>query len=206
MSAVVVCVCLNGEYKYLVGKESVFLRDTVSRDVLHPFEHATLPTKLNPSAVHGYFSEIARQLGVIHNTRVQYDTPKYDPETGEASVRLRVLNIVGYKYGITKGGIEDVDECDLKNTAIREFKEEVADIDIPPERFVLKEKGHRNIYELEVSTFEYIQIMEEIINRYDTLYGELFGIRFLTKEEITAKWSMFNSISKQALTLCFKTQ
>jgi hypothetical protein len=198
MSAVVVGVCLNGEYKYLLGKESVFLRDTVSRELLHPFEYATI----DYSAVHGYFSEIARQLGIIYSTRVQYDTPKYDPETGEASVRLRVA---GNKYGITKGGIEDVDNSDLKNTAIREFKEEVADIDIPSERFVLKEKGERHIYELELTTSEYIQILEETINRHHTLYGELFDVKFLTKEEIVAKWNSLNFISRHALTLCFRT-
>jgi hypothetical protein len=206
MSAVVVCVCLNGEYKYLIGKESIFLRDELSRDSIFPFEHATLPANLDKDAVHGYFSEIARQLGVIHNRRVQYDTPKYDPETGEASVRLRVLNIAEYKYGITKGGIEAIDNCDLKNTAIREFKEEVADIDIAPERFVLKDIGQRNIYELELTTSEYIQILEETINRHDTLYGELFGIRFLKKDEVYMKWNSLNFISRHALTICFKKQ
>ena len=206
MSAVVVCVCLIGEYKYLIGKESIFLRDELSRESIFPFEHAKLPLNLDQNAVHGYFSEIARQLGVIHNRRVQYDTPKYNPETGESSVRLRVLNITEYKYGITKGGVENIDNGDLKNTAIREFKEEVADIDIAPERFVLKHVGQRNIYELELTTGEYIQIMEEIINRHDTLYGELFGIRFLTKDELHIKWNLLNSISRQALSICFKTQ
>lgn len=204
MSAVVVSVCLNGQYKYLIGKESNFLRDTASREALAPFETAFLPASLNPAAVHVYFGEIARQLGIIYNTRVQYDTPKYNAEIGSATVRLRVLSETGYKYGITKGGIEPIDKSDLLNTAMREFKEEVADIPIHPERFVLKDTGIRNIYELEITTDEYIQILEEINNRHSTMYGELFDIKFLTKEEIYMKWHMLNYISRHALTRCFK--
>lgn len=201
MSAIVAYVCLNGEYKYLIGKESIFLRDTMSREILAPFEYAKLPCNLDISVIHGYFSEIARHIGILYNMRVQYDTPKYNPFTGDASVRLRILSAIGYKYGIVKGGIESVDENDLKQTAIREFKEEIADIHISADRLVLKDQTERNIYELEITQTEYTQILEEIIRRYDTMYGELFDVRFLTKDEIHSKWNMLNSISKHALTI-----
>lgn len=205
MSAIVVYVCMDGQYKYLIGKESSFLRDTMTRETLSPYEYAKLPCHLDISAIHSYFSEIARQVGILYNMRIQYDTPRYNPETGDAKVHLRVLSTVGYKYGVTKGGKETVDENDLQKTAIREFKEEVADLSIAPERFILKESGQRNIYELELTQYEYTRILEEIIKRYYSFYGELFEVQFLTKEEIQSKWSMLNSISKRALSLCFKT-
>lgn len=205
MSAVVVCVCLDGQYKYLIGKESIFLRDTMSRETLAPYEYTKLPRHLDSTAIHGYFSEIARHVGILYNMRIQYDTPYYNPDTGDAHVRLRILSTLGYKYGVMKGGKELVDNNDLQKTAIREFREEVADIDIESKRFILKESAERNIYELILTHKEYTSVLEEIIKRYYTYYGELFEVQFLTKEEIYAKWSMLNSISKKALTVCFKS-
>lgn len=205
MAVVIAYVKDKEGFRFLVGKESIYLRDVMGRALIAPHESNTFPINTSIGDVHEYFSNKAIELSKQFNIHVQYDTPNYDASSGLAKVRFRVLGDKSM-YGVIKGGMELVDKGDPIKTAIREFKEEFLMIPIYNESIKdleVKTQDNRKIYYINLTPLSHL-IPKAIAMRKTFHYGELFESDLLTYSQICMNWRRFNNTSKIALSAFFK--
>ncbi len=208
MATVVVYSKENGIYSFYIGKESSFLRDT-NPEVI-PLESHSFPPNTSIMDMRKHFRVIAHDLSQKYGFRVQFDTPKQNSETHLGKVRFRMEPKTA-KYGIVKGGMEPQDAGNTLNTAIREFREECMNVDIPKAMFVKAPVyktttvplRDRDIYFLDVTRFK-----DKLLLMMDawkhTYYGELYETQFKTQEEVCKLWKKLNTSSKVALETFFQ--
>lgn len=202
MATVVVYIKNKDGYSFFLGKESNFLHDT--EPSVRSLEAHTFPPNTSVIQMRKHYREIAHTLSKEYGFRVQFDTPKQDPETHVAKVRFRILR-KSSKYGFVKGGAEPSDEGDPRKTALREFQEECMDVNIPLEAFVESTtvSNERRTYYLDVTPFQ-TQLLKVMEAWKLTYYGELFETKFLSKKDICRVWNELNNITKLALQSFFK--
>ena len=207
MATVVVYSKENGVYSFFIGQESIFLRDSIP-DVI-PLESHAFPPNTSVIDMRKHFRVVAHTLSQKHGFRVQFDTPKQNPETHVGKVRFR-MEPKSPKFGIVKGGMEAQDGGLSINTALREFREECMNIQLPTSLFVkaqpYKSKTApiqpRDVYFLEVTQFK-DKLLMTMEAWKQTYYGELFDTQFKTQEEVCTLWKKLNITSKIALEAFF---
>lgn len=205
MAVVIAYVKDKEGFRFLVGKESIYLRDVMGRELISEHETHAFPPNTRVGDVHEYFSNKAVKLSKHFNVHIQYDTPKYDSTTGIGKVRFRVLADKSM-YGVIKGGMEPVDKGDPLKTAVREFKEEFLMIPIYSESMIdmgIRTPENRKIYYINLTPLAHL-IPKAIAMRKTFHYGELFESDLLTYSQICMNWRRFNNTSKIALNAFFK--
>lgn len=190
MAIVVVSAKIGDSTKFLVAKESKFLRD------LHP-DISKLEKFQLPGDYFGYYTKQCKKLSRRYGMRVQFDTPDIYPDYTRA--RFRYLE-KDWKYGIVKGTFSTIHDTSTLDTALREFNEEVMKFDDMSRIQDLNVKIHmRDVYALHFT--EPTELYTAIARRTNLYYGELFDIQFMTWDDIQKIWRGFNLISKRALEL-----
>ena len=187
MAIVIVTAKVNNDIKFLVGKESMFLRD-IQPDV------KKYETFMLPGDYMAHYTATCKKLSYKYGMRVQFDTPSVYPEY--TRVRFRYL-AKDFRYGIVKGAKESVDESSL-DTAIREFNEEVMPFD---NRSAFRDMNMvihmRDLYMIHFN--EPTNLCVTIASRTNMYYGELFEMELRNWDELQYIWSNLNVISKRAL-------
>lgn len=207
MAAVVVYATRDGKPIFFLGKESHFLSDLVGREQVRPLEQHVFDKPVSFETMKRHFSEIAKSQSETLGFRVQYDTPRQDLETRIARTHLRFLPKTGNKYGIVKGGMEEVDKCDTLNTALREFQEECMNLPIQPSAFK-KAKSHfpeketplkgRDLYFLNITPILHLFESAKLGRQMDH-YGELFDSDMKTYDEVYKVRNKLNFPSRYAI-------
>lgn len=188
MAIVVVTTQINNERKFLIGKESRFLRD------IHPdiskFEKFDLPGDYM-----SYYTTQCKKLSRRYGMRIQFDTPDVYPTHTRA--RFRYLE-KDWRYGVVKGTYNSHKDSSSLDTAVREFNEEVMtfeDRDLFHDQNI---KIHsRDLYTLHLEDSTSLCIM--IARRTNMYYGELFEMELLTIDELHRIWKNLNVVSKRAI-------
>lgn len=202
MAIVIAYARVGKDLKFLLGKESVYLRDSIGKDIIKPYEEYTFPANATLDHLHEHFSTKAIQMTNEFKEFVQYDNPKKYPD-GIARVKFRVLPDK-FKYGVIKGGMEEFDEGNAKLTAAREFSEEFFAIPVYPEN--LKDSGKdvdgRRVFFLNLTPLVNT-IPNVIASRKRRHHGELFDTDLFTHEQICYIWTRMNNTSRLALNVFF---
>ena len=192
MAAVVVYAMKDGKPLFFIGKESRFLSDLVGREDVRPLEIHDFKKPVSLEIMKRHFTEIAKDQSAKLGFRVQYDTPRQDKTTFIARTHLRYLPPTGVKYGIVKGGMEDVDGGNTEKTALREFNEECMNIPAIYLNKFQKAKSHnptketplkgRDLFFLDITSLQE-SIETAKVGREEDHYGELFESNMMTYEE-----------------------
>ena len=102
------------------------------------------------------------------------------------------------KKGFPKGGMTGQDKGDVKNTAKREFQEEVG-FELNKGKLVSQGKhGGSTIFTYEVTAEEKEAIEKSIKKMEEDRKGELFDVKFLKTTDIEKELSHYNLVSKKA--------
>jgi hypothetical protein len=188
MAIVVVSTLIQNEVKYLIGKESRFLRD------IHP-EVRDMERYQLPGNYMKYYKRTCKKLSKAYGMRIQFDTPDiYETYT---RTRFRYLND-DWRYGVVKGGFDKEKDVNSLDNIIREFTEEVME-------FTNKEAFedmnfsvyNRHIYRLHLS--DPTDLCKAIAHRTNSYYGELFEMELLSWDELKVIWRNLNVVSKRAI-------
>ena len=187
MAIVIVTAKVNHDIKFLIGKESMFLRD-IQPDVK---QYETFPL---PGDYMAHYTATCKKLSHQYGMRVQFDTPHVYPDHTKSRFRYLAND---FRYGIVKGAKESVDESSL-DTAIREFNEEVMPFD---NRSAFRDMNivihMRDLYMLHFN--EPTNLCVNIASRTNMYYGEMFEMELRNWDELQYIWSNLNVISKRAL-------
>lgn len=195
MAIVVVSVKVSDTTKFLVAKESRFLRD------MYP-DISKLEKFQLPGDYISYYTKQCKRLSRRYGMRVQFDTPDIYPDYTRA--RFRYLE-KDWKYGIVKGTFNTLHDATTLDTALREFNEEVMKFDDVSKIQDLNMKIHmRDVYALHFT--DATDLYTAIARRTNMYYGELFDIQFMTWDEIQTIWRGLNLISKRALELIVSSE
>jgi hypothetical protein len=195
MAIVVVSIQTGDIPKFLVGKESRFLRD------VYP-ELSKLEKFQLPGDYMAYYTKQCKRLSRRYGMRIQFDTP--DVYADHTRARFRYLE-KDWKYGVVKGTFSTVHDTTTFDTAVREFSEEVMKLNDVTGIRDLNTKIHlRDLYSLHFQ--DSTDLYTAIARRTNMYYGELFDIQFMSWEEIRALWRGFNLISKRALELIVSSE
>lgn len=202
MAIVIAYVRVGKDLKFLIGKESVYLRDSIGKDVIKPHEEYAFPPDAKLNQLHDYFSAKAIEMTTEFDEFVQYDNPKKYSD-GIARVKFRILPDK-FKYGVIKGGIEDSDKGNLKLTAAREFSEEFFAIPVYPENLIDsgKDVDGRRVFFLNLTPLVNT-IPTAIASRKKRHHGELFDTGLYTYEQVCSMWPRMNNSSRLALNIFF---
>ena len=102
------------------------------------------------------------------------------------------------KKGFPKGGMTGQDKGDVKNTAKREFQEEVG-FELNKVKLVSQGKHNgSNIFTYEVTAEEKEAIEKSIKKMEEERKGELFDVNFLKTTDIEKELAHYNAVSKKA--------
>ena len=204
MAAVVAYAIRDGTPIFFIGKESRFLSDLIGRESI---ERHTFDKVVSVETMKSHFTDAAKAESIKVGFRVQYDTPRQDPNTLVAKTHFRYLPEQGIKYGIVKGGMEAVDAGNTLNTALREFSEECMNFPVNACEFQ-KSTTHvptnetplkgRDLYFLDISralsAFETTRV-----DRLADHYGELFDPGMMTFDELRKTRRKLNFTSLYAI-------
>ena len=187
MAIVVVSVQAD---KYLIGKESRFLRDLYP-EVAHQ-ERFQLPGDYMK-----HYKTMCKKLSKKYGIRIQFDTPNiYEDYT---RTRFRYLRS-DWRYGVVKGGFQAEKDKTTLDNAIREFNEEVMNFEDKNQFEPLHTKVHnREVYKIQFQ--DPSELCAAISQRKTMYYGELFDVELRTIDSIKSIWRNVNHVSKQALQL-----
>lgn len=190
MAIVIVSAAVPNDVKYLVGKESRFLRD------IYP-EVRDMERYPYPGDYMAYYTRTCKKLSRKYGMRIQFDTPDIYPMY--TRTRFRYLQD-DWRYGIVKGGFENTKDRTPLDNAIREFREEVMDY---PNEEAFEDMGiklyGRHVFRLHLD--DSTGLCKAIAHRTNTYYGELFEMELLTADELRKIWRNLNVVSKRALEL-----
>jgi hypothetical protein len=188
MAIVVVSTRIHNEVKFLIGKESRFLRDIHS-------EVSKLETFQLPGDYMNYYTCMCKKLSRKYGMRIQFDTPDIYPTHTRA--RFRYLE-KDWKYGVVKGTFNHHKDSTSLDTALREFNEEVMPFE---DRDLIEDTNvqihSRDLYTLHFEDSTNLCIMTA--RRTNMYYGELFEMELLTWDEIQTIWKNLNVVSKRSL-------
>jgi len=188
MAIVIVSTQIQNQTKFLIGKESRFLRDTYP-DVKH-MERFVLPGDYM-----SYYTTQCKKLSRKYGMRIQFDTPDVYSEFTRA--RFRYLE-KDWRYGIVKGTFNQQKDTNTIDTAFREFNEEVMPFEDKYLFCNLKIQVYsRDLFELELT--DPTDLCKMIAKRTNMYYGELFEMELLTWDEIQRIWKNLNVVSKRSL-------
>ena len=102
------------------------------------------------------------------------------------------------KKGFPKGGMTGQDKGEVKNTANREFQEEVG-FELNKVKLVSQGKhGGSNIFTYEVTADEKEAIEKSIKKMEEDRKGELFDVKFLKTTDIEKEIAQYNATSRTA--------
>lgn len=194
MAIVIVSTTVGNVTKFLLGKESRFLRD------IHPDVKKNEKFQL-PGDYMNYYTQTCKKLSRLYGMRVQFDTPDIYPEY--TRTRFRYLEY-DWRYGIVKGSYESTIDKNTLDTAVREFSEEVmefTDREAFEDMNVVVHK--RDLYSLNFT--DPTNLCKTIAYRTNTYYGELFEMELRTWDEIQEIWKNLNVVSKRALEIITST-
>jgi len=195
MAVVVVSTQIGDVTKFLIGKESRFLRD------LYP-EVSKLEKFQLPGNYMAYYTKQCKRLSRRYGMRVQFDTP--DIRVDIARTRFRYLE-KDWKYGTVKGNFDTYKDTTSLDTAFREFNEEVMPFTDKSSIQELNAKIHlRDLYALHLANATDLCIA--IARRTNMYYGELFEIQLMTWDEIQKIWKGLNLISKRAFEISVSSE
>ena len=188
MAIVVVSTLIRNEVKYLIGKESQFLRD------IHP-EVRDMERYPISGDYMKYYTRTCKKLSKKYGMRIQFDTPDIYPTY--TRTRFRYLKD-DWRYGVVKGGFENSKDMNALDNAVREFREEVMDF-VEPDAF---ENMNMKLYGRELFRLhlpQSIDLCNAIAHRTNSYYGELFEMELLSWDELKVIWRNLNVVSKRAL-------
>lgn len=184
MAIVVVSTRVGIDVKFVVAKESRFLRD------LYPDVKDFEKYYGNDPA---YFGDMCRELSYRYGMRIQYDTPvQHD---GYQRTRFRYL-ASDWKYGVIKGNASPIDTCP-RDTALRELREELlgdVELDIQDMGIVI---CRRRLFTLHLE--DYSMLYSALSDRNNSYFGELFEPELKSWDELRDIWPHLNVVSKRAL-------
>ena len=186
----------DNETFVLVGKETKYLSDYLLDLSLN-----IINDKIHMDQAKHIFSERAKQLSITdvlndHILRnVTYDTPVF--ENNCWNTNMRIIPIEDFNYGIPKGGKKDNDDNPIK-TALREFKEEIANIELNEEllKFITIERGY-HFYSYEIDKENVIKIKKKIKKYIIKHFGELQDIQFMELKKIKNNLNTFNGLTRK---------
>ena len=188
MAIVIVTARIQNEVKFLIGKESRFLRD-IHEDVCK-LEKFSLPGDYM-----SYYTLQCKRLSRKYGMRIQFDTPDIHPTHTRA--RFRYLE-KDWRYGIVKGAFNIHKDTNSLDTALREFNEEVMPFEDRDAIEDLNTQIHsRDLYALEIK--DPTDLCRMVAKRTNMYYGELFEMELLTWEELQLIWRNLNVVSKRSL-------
>lgn len=186
----------DNETFVLVGKETKYLSDYLLDLSLN-----IINDKIHLDQAKHIFSERAKELSIIDilNDKiirnVTYDTPVF--ENNCWNTNMRIIPIEDFNYGIPKGGKKDNDDNPIK-TALREFKEEIANIELNEEllKFITIERGY-HFYSYEIDKENVIKIKKKIKKYIIKHFGELQDIQFMELKKIKNNLNTFNGLTRK---------
>jgi hypothetical protein len=188
MAIVIVTTRIQNQVKFLIGKESRFLRD-IHEDV-GKLEKFSLPGDYM-----SYYTLQCKRLSRKYGMRIQFDTPDIYPTHTRA--RFRYLE-QDWRYGIVKGSFNSHTDSNSLDTALREFNEEVMPFEDRELIEDLNTKIHyRDLYALHLK--DPTDLCKTIAKRTNMYYGELFEMEILTWDELQLIWKNLNVVSKRSL-------
>ena len=188
MAIVVVTAKIQNDVKFLIAKESRFLRDI--HEEVREFERFELPGDYME-----YYTTQCKRLSRRYGMRIQFDTPDVYPTYTRS--RFRYLE-KDWRYGIVKGTFNQYKDSDSLDTALREFNEEVMPFDDRDAIHDTNMKIHsRDLYTLHFE--DATELCKLIARRTAMYYGELFEIELLTIEELQRIWRNLNVVSKRSI-------
>jgi hypothetical protein len=188
MAIVVVTAKIQNEVKFLVAKESRFLRDI--HDEVREFERFELPGNYME-----YYTAQCKKLSRRYGMRIQFDTPDVYPTYTRS--RFRYLE-KDWRYGVVKGTFNQYKDKDSLDTALREFNEEVMTFEDKDAIRDTNMKIHsRDLYTLHFE--DPTELCKMIAKRTNMYYGELFEIELLTFDELQRIWKNLNVVSKRSI-------
>ena len=188
MAIVIVTTRIQNQVKFLIGKESRFLRD-IHEDV-GKLEKFSLPGDYM-----SYYTLQCKRLSRKYGMRIQFDTPDIYPTHTRA--RFRYLE-QDWRYGIVKGSFNSHTDSNSLDTALREFNEEVMPFEDRDLIEDLNTKIHyRDLYALHLK--DPTDLCKTIAKRTNMYYGELFEMEILTWDELQPIWKNLNVVSKRSL-------
>lgn len=187
MAIVIVTAKVVCDIKFLIGKESMFLRD------IQP-EVKKYETFMLPGDYMAHYTATCKKLSHRYGFRVQFDTPDIYPSHTRARFRYLAKD---FRYGVVKGASKSTDATSL-DTAIREFNEEVMPFE---NRSAFRDMNMvihmRDLYMLHFN--EPTKLCVTVASRTNMYYGELFEMELRTWDELQYIWSNLNVVSKRAL-------
>lgn len=169
----------DGDIFMLVGTESVYSSHKAIPDIKDSKEKlsaivASLPAKAR--YVGRNFDKATRMFKSYTIQRVTADSKK----------------------GFPKGGMTGQDKGDVKNTAKREFQEEVG-FELNKAKLVAQGKhGGSHIFTYEVTADEKDGIEKSIKKMEEDRKGELFDVKFVKSKDIEKELAQYNAVSKKA--------
>jgi hypothetical protein len=194
MALVVVTTTIRNETKYLIGKESRFLRDA------YP-EVRDMERYIFPGNYVGYYTRVCKKLSRKYGMRIQFDTPDLHPNY--TRTRYRYLRS-DWRYGVVKGAFESSKDMNSLDNAIREFNEEVMDFDDRDAFEDMKVRlFDRDVFRLHLE--DSTDLCKAIAHRTNSYYGELFEMELMSWEEIQNIWRNLNVVSKSALEFVYSS-
>ena len=192
----------------LVGRESVFLQDTIEgRNLLHPdtgipFTKETFSEYQNVKAENAngatqLFNWRAQALSLALMQPVKYDKPRFFQSTGIYRVHYRIQKF--QNAGIIKGRMDD-GESPVR-AALRELHEEVG---ISVKQLWLSweyKDALDHIYSVKVDDKQRKEMEDVIAERNRVSYGEMFDLQFipLTQNGLKRYSIRYNDVSHTAL-------
>ena len=186
----------NNETFVLIGTETKYLADYLPDISLN-----IINDKIHLDQARYIFSERAKQLSIIDVLNdnilrnVTYDTPIFENDCWNTN--MRIIPKEDFNYGIPKGGKKDNDNKPIE-TALREFKEEIANIELNEQllKFITIERGY-HFFGYEIEKEEVIKIKKKIKKYRIKHFGELQDIQFMELKKIKKNFNTFNGLSRK---------
>ena len=192
MAVVVVSTTIQNQLKFLIGKESRFLRD------IHP-EVRDIERYPIPGDYMKYYTRMCKKLSKKYGMRIQFDTP--DVYSNYTRTRYRYL-ADDWRYGIVKGGFKSEKDSNSLDNILREFNEEVMKFDDVNAFEDMKVNIYnRHLFRLNLE--DPTNLCKAIAHRTNSYYGELFEMELRTIDEIKQIWRNLNVVSKSAFQLTY---
>ena len=181
----------NNNSFFLIGKETKYLIDFIEDGSFN-----TITEKTNLEQAKHIFCERAKLLSNLDllndNTlrNITYDTPIF--ENNCWNTNMRIVFSKDFHFGIPKGGKKD-DDKNPQETAIREFKEEVANIELNKDllNYISIDRNY-HFFSYEIDKEEAIKIKKKIKKYRLKHFGELQDIHFMKLEKIKKNFNTFN--------------